>query len=340
MKEIGVAMDSARTGNRPIPHMLLAGAAGCGKTTTARYLAEITGARFITVSSDTIKGRADLLPILEVLDREGYDKNGNITSIITPAIIFIDEIHNLSVGGQEVLGIMMEEWYVPVSENISVDKQLKEDPNVKTIKMANRWCPRFTLIGATTNDGKLSKPFRDRFKMRFNFSTYSIEESMEIVQAHAKRLKILIDDDAVTEIAKRGRGVPRVLVRYLESCRDFSVVHKTDRINFNVTRMAFHTMGVDKIGLTRTDIKILKSLYEFEKPLGIDNLSIQLNESPKVIVEAIEPFLIQSELMVRSARGRLLTSKGRRYLIAEGHITYLEPEYYDKPVDVEYYNKK
>lgn len=339
LQQIGVAMESAQAGNRSIPHMLLAGAAGCGKTTTAKYLAEVTGAKLITIACDTIKNRGDLVPLLEALDRDGYDQKGNRVGKIVPSIIFIDEIHNLSLSGQEVLGIMMEEWYVPVSENIKVDEKVQADPNVRRVKLAERWCPRFTLIGATTNDGKLSKPFRDRFKMRFTFSTYSIEESVEIVKVHAQRLELKIDDEAAIEIAKRGRGVPRILVRYVEACRDFSVVNKMDRINFNTTRMAFYIMGVDKIGLTRAYVKILKLLHAFENPLGIDNLAIQLNESPKVVVEAIEPFLIQSGLMVRSSKGRLLTPKGRQYLIAEGHIKYLEPAYYDKPLEIEYYER-
>jgi Holliday junction DNA helicase RuvB len=290
------------------------------------------------VSSDSIKGRTDLVPVLKALDRSGHDPhNGNVVGQITPSIVFIDEIHNLSLSGQEVLGIMMEEWYVTVSEGIQVEEEITKDPKYKGVKLAERWCPRFTLIGATTNDGKLSKPFRDRFKLRFNFSTYSVQESVEIVKVHAERLGIGIDDDAAMEIAKRGRGVPRILVKYLEACRDFAFISNLDRINFNAARLAFFTMGVDNAGLTNTDIKILKLLNEAEKPIGIDNLSVHLNESPKVITDAIEPFLIQSGLLLRSAKGRILTPKGRKYLIAEGHISYVAPLYYDKPLEIEYY---
>lgn len=340
LKQIEIAIKSAMAGNRPIPHMLLTGAAGCGKTSTARFIAEKTRAKFITTSSDAIKSRSDLVPIVDALDRIGHDKvTGEIVGPIVPSIIFIDEIHNLSLAGQEVLGILMEEWYVPVSEDIKVEDKYKNDPSVKRVKLANRWCPRFTLIGATTNDGKLSKPFRDRFKLRFTFSTYSLEESMEIVKTHAERLSIVIDDEAIAEIASRGRGVPRILVKYLEACRDFAVFYDRDQINANIARVTFHTMGVDKNGLTRADIKILKLLHDIENPLGLDNLAIQLNESPKVITDAIEPFLIQSGFIVRSSRGRVLTSKGRHYLIAEGHIKYVEPAYYDKPIQIEYYNE-
>lgn len=337
MQQINIAITSARSGNRPVPHMLFAGAAGCGKTSTARHLAEITDATFISVPCEAIKSWADLVPITDAFGRDGYDQKGNPVSRIYPPILFIDEIHNLSLGAQEILGIMMEEWYIQVTEGIQVEPRYQEDINIEKIKSAKRWCPRFTLVGATTNDGKLSKPFRDRFKLRFTFTTYSQEESVLIVKTHAERIDAKIDDEAAAEIAKRGRGVPRILVRYLESCRDFAIAHNHETIDYNVAKLAFFTMNVDENGLTHNDIKMLKVMNNFEKPLGVDNLAIQLNESPKVISEAMEPFLIQQGFMVRSSRGRIITPKGKQYLIAKGHIKFADPAYYDDPIEIKYF---
>jgi Holliday junction DNA helicase RuvB len=182
------------------------------------------------------------------------------------------------------------------------------------------WAPRFTLIGATTNDGKLSKPFRDRFKLRFVFTPYSLEESIQIVFLHAERLKIKIDQPGAAEIASRGRGVPRILVSLLERCRDASIATSDGSIGREVAIVAFHYMDIDNSGLTKIDINLLKALYDVAVPVGLDNLSTILNESPKVISEAIEPYLIQRGLVLRSSKGRTITDRGRRYLSDGGHI--------------------
>ena len=294
--QIHVAMVSAQKQNRPIPHMLLSGAAGCGKTSTAKYIAESTGSNIITVAADSIKKREDVLPILSQLDHHGYDKYGRKIGNIHPSIVFVDEVHNVPLSGQEHMGILMEEWYLPLEK-----REAKVDPrSVSARNDAIRWSPEFTIIGATTNDGKLSKPFKDRFKLRFLFSPYSPEESADIVRVHADRLGVRVDDDAAKEIAKRGRGVPRILVSLLERCRDTAVAagmceanHNGDSWNEHVTKevafVTFDNLNIDKTGLTITDINILKALHESDEAIGLDNLAVRLNESPKVLSDTVEP---------------------------------------------------
>jgi len=176
------------------------------------------------------------------------------------------------------------------------------------------------LIGATTNDGLLSKPFKDRFKLRFLFNTYTVEESVEIAKIHAERIGIILDDGGAHEIAVRGRGVPRILVSLLERCRDFATSVFTKIIDADIAKVAFGMMKIDNTGLTSIDIKILTTLYESKEPVGIDNLSILINESKQGISETIEPYLIQRGFITRTSRGRTLTSQGKEYLIMAGHI--------------------
>lgn len=331
LSQIRIAIKSANEQNRSIPHMLFTGAAGCGKTSTARYIASVTSGNFLTVSRDAIKDRADLLPIVEEFDRTGHNEYGRKTGQIQPTIMFIDEIHGLSLSGQEHLGVLMEEWYVPVT-----NREIEVDPMDKFSSSEEnkiRWSPEFTLIGATTNDGKLSKPYRDRFKLRFVFAPYNLEESKEIVLVHAERLKAKITDGAALEIAKRGRGVPRVIVKLLERCRDLAVAYKKAEINEVVAVVMFNELHIDETGLDNTDVKILMALYEIDEPVGLDNLAVKLNESTKVLSETVEPYLIQRGFVIRGSRGRRITDEGRKYLSIKGHIKLKQAKkYVDIPV--------
>jgi len=329
--QIDIAIKSAIKENRSIPHMLMSGAAGCGKTSTSKYIADITSGKFASVACDSIKGRSDLLQIVEEFDRTGYDIYGKKLKdkCIRHNIIFIDEIHNLSLAGQEHMGVLMEEWYIPVTS-----REMKSDPldifNDATER--TRWSPAFTLIGATTNDGKLSKPFRDRFKMRFVFTPYSQEESIQIAIVHAERLKMKISEKAALEIAKRGRGVPRVVVSLLERCRDMAAAIDREAVTSDVAIVTFSELGIDKTGLNSTDISMLKMMYEVEDPIGLDNIAVRLNESPKVISETMEPYLIQRGLILRAPKGRKITDQGRKYLLDNGHIkSTIKRDYVDIP---------
>jgi Holliday junction DNA helicase RuvB len=316
--QLNIATKSAIIENRSLPHMLLTGAAGCGKTSTAKYIAKNSGADFLEIAHESINVRDDVLVLRDQLNMEGYEKRtGNKTEKICPTIVFIDEIHRLSSTGQEYLGIAMENWIIPVEKKQAKISYYGEFGLNREGR--GRWCPRFTLIGATTNDGLLTKPFKDRFKLRFVFSTYTFEESKEIVASHAEELKITINEEAIIEIAKRGRGVPRVLVTLLERCRD-TASYTNSIVDLVITQATFRLMGIDPNGLTPTDIRIMKSLHESENPIGLDNLSIITNESPKAISETIEPYLIQQGFITRGSRGRTLTDKGREYLEINKHI--------------------
>jgi len=322
LSQLEISLRSAIKRFRAIPHTLLTGAAGCGKTSTARYLTELTDWKFISVACDSIKTRPDVLALIKKLDHTGYNEFGHHKkdNPIKPTIIFIDEIHNLSLSAQEYLGILMEEWYMPITTKEAHLMKIDIGKNDDDGRGLLCWAPQFTLIGATTNDGKLSKPFRDRFKLRFVFTPYSLEESVQIVFSHANKLKISVDYLGALEIARRGRGVPRVLVSLLERCRDASITMNDELVTRELAIVAFHYMGIDSSGLSRTDINLLKTLYDVAAPVGIDNLSAILNESPKVISETIEPYLIQRGLALRGSKGRTITDKGRRYLTDGGHI--------------------
>lgn len=315
--QINISVKAAIVQNKALPHTILAGAAGCGKTSTARYIADLMEAKLIPCAYDSIKKRSDLFQVIEGLDSTGYE-NCKKVGTINPSILFIDEIHGLSITAQEFLGLMMEEWALPVdSKYIKNTASYLQNPSAKNF---NLWIPEFTLIGATTNDSVLTKPFQTRFKLRMLFSTYSLEDSLYIVQAHADQLNISIEPSAMMEIAKRGRGIGRILVNLLESCRDFAIYSDTPIITKELTIVHFQEMGIDSKGLTKLDTKLLQILQSISDPVGVDNLAVILNESPKALVESVEPHLIRMGLMLRTSRGRIITDEGRRYLLSKGMI--------------------
>jgi len=348
--QLEVAIASANKENRAIPHLLFTGAAGCGKTSTAKFLSEYTGCDLMIVSCDSIKSRKDLIPIVKQFNHSGYDKYGRKKKggRILPTIVFMDEIHGLSLIAQEYVGIMMEERYLVVTKEEYGEyvkpyreyvKPHRKKNKPKNSSMTRIVCPEFTLVGATTNDGKLSKPFRDRFKLKCVFSPYSLEDSIKIVLLHAERLEIPIDDEAAAEIAKRGRGIPRILVSLLEKCRDMA--HRTHhtKITRDVALVTFKVADVDPIGLEKMDVDFLLTLYNAEGPLGLDNVSVRLNVPTKVLAEAVEPYLIQLGFMERSSKGRKITEDGIDYLAKNGHVEDNEDVLYAVPMDFDIYEE-
>lgn len=295
-REIAIALVSAKNRNMALPHILFSGAAGCGKTTLAKKVADWSKVEFISILPQTLKTINDILDIFKKFNHNNYDPKGNRIGPIKPAIVFIDEIHNLALQPQEWLGVIMENF------------EIESENSGKHI-----WLPYFSLIGATTDDGKLSKPFRDRFKIKFIFEPYSFLESTKIILSHAERLNVNIDIPAAQRIAKRGRGVPRILVCHLERVRDLMLATGNKAITVDIVEQAFANLGIDEEGLAKTELKILETLYNAKIPIGVENLAVITNESQKTLVLSIEPFLITKGLIARSGRGRQITESGRRY---------------------------
>ncbi len=303
-KLMRMAQASATHRNKAMPHMIFAGAPGCGKTTMAKLLSETSDLPYLTCSSKSLKTRADTMDLLENLDHNGYNRSGDRIKEINPSILFIDEIHNLNMEVQEELGIAMEEFRIPTEQKSS----------------DYHWIPYFTLIGATTNDGLLSKPFLDRFGFRFIFEPYVNEEMWEIARFHAKREKISITAKAIRSLVQRSRGTPRILVGYLERCRDSMLAINGQMVTSVLTEQVFSDLGIDKHGLSRTELKLLQTLMNSERPIGLKTLSVTTNEAEKTLSNSVEPHLVREGFMTISGSGRVITTTGRDYLKKEGYL--------------------
>jgi Holliday junction DNA helicase RuvB len=308
-----ISIEASKIRNSALPHILLKGPAGTGKTTLAEAIAREFGTEPMCLTPVTAKKPEDLRKLFLRMPGEGYDDQGNIVGRIRPQVVFVDEIHQLPLVAQENLGISMQDWRLPVRVNGKDEFE---------------WVPRFTLIGATTLPGKLSKPFLDRFKIQSEFETYALDEAIKIGEMHAQLLGLNLGLGVSEAIARRSRGVARLIVRFLERLRDGSDVAAQDNpesaniISLELAELMFQQfLKVDDRGLTKTDIKILKQLAKASEPVGVDMLATVANEDKATIEKSVEPYLIHEGLIIRTKRGRVITEEGRRYLVESGYLT-------------------
>jgi Holliday junction DNA helicase RuvB len=308
-KLLAIAANAALKRNKAMPHTLFSGAPGCGKTTMARELARVNKLNFLSVVPNDLKDYNSVMRVLDQLNHEGYDPMGNRIGLIRPTILFLDEVHNLPLKGQELLGLAMERFVIESGQ-----------PN-KFV-----WVPYFTLVGATTLSGKLSKPFRDRFKLTFTFQPYELEEMVDIVKMHALRLRVATSPDGFENIAKRSRGTPRVAVGYIESIRDRMSASDSVFAPVSMIDEVFSDLGIDDEGLTTGERRVLQALLEAGGPVSLDNLSIITEEDVKTLRGSTEPFLIKKGLIAVSGKGRLLTPKGVDYARSIGTKKFIKQE--------------
>lgn len=288
---LDIALKAAMKRNEPLEHLLFSGPPGLGKTSLAHVIAKERGAKIVTTSGPAIDRAGDLIGIL--------------TNLSEGDVLFIDEIHRLSK--------VVEEFIYPAMESFQIDFLVDKGPYAKTIKFNLK---AFTLIGATTRAGLLSAPLRDRFGISLHLDFYSQKDLASIVKRSAKLLGIPIDEKGALEIARRSRGTPRIANRLLRRVRDWVQVKADGRITAERSVTAMESHGIDAMGLTRIDRKLLDTMHKVYKggPVGVDALASSLNEETDTIEDIIEPYLLMAGLLKRTSRGRELTDLGHKYL--------------------------
>lgn len=279
-----VFVTAARMRGEALDHLLLFGPPGLGKTTLSGIIANELGVGFKVTSGP-------------VLDKPG-DLAGILTSLERNDVLFIDEIHRLSP--------IVEEYLYNAMEDFRIDITIDKGPGARTVQLT---LEPFTLIGATTRSGMLTKPMLTRFGIKSHLEYYSHEILERIILRSARILEIKCTGEAAHEIAMRSRGTPRIANMLLRRVRDFAQVKGSGIIDPAIARYALEALHIDSHGLDETDTKLLKTIIDKfgGGPVGLSTIATAMGEDAGTVEEVYEPYLIKEGFLRRTPRGREVT---------------------------------
>ncbi len=290
-ENLSILIEAARQRGEPLDHVLFYGPPGLGKTTLAHIIAREMGVPIRVTSGPAIERAGDLAAILSNLREK--------------EVLFIDEIHRLSRAVEEIL--------YPAMEDFVLDLVVGKGPSARSIRLK---LPRFTVVGATTRLALLTAPLRARFGATFRVDFYDQASLEAIVRRAARVLGVALDEGGAAEIARRGRGTPRVALRLLKRVRDYAQVRSDGRITRRVAQEALSLMEVDEMGLDELDRQVLRTIIEKfgGGPVGLETIAAAVSEEADTVMDVVEPYLLQIGFLERTPRGRVATVRAYEHL--------------------------
>ncbi len=285
-ENLSIFIKAAKMRGEPLDHTFLIGPPGLGKTTLASIIANEMGAEIKMTNAPALDKPKDLAGVL--------------TNITENSVFFIDEIHRLKPALEEMLYIAMEDF--------EIDWMIGQGPAARTMRIP---IPKFTLIGATTKAGGVSRPLSNRFGIQLHLDYYNDQELTDIIRRSAKLLDVTIVPEALTMLAHCSRGTPRIANRLLRRLRDFASVLGDGVVTVDIVRQGLERMGIDHNGLNAQDLNVLRTIINYYEggPVGLDTLAVALGEEPSSLSDYYEPYLIQKGYLQRTPQGRVVTSK-------------------------------
>lgn len=293
--QVSLILEAAKLQGRTPDHLLFAGPPGLGKTTLAMIIANESNANLRLTSGPSIQHAGDLAAIL--------------SSLTAGEVLFIDEIHRMSKSAEEMLYLAMEDF--------RIDIMVGKGAGATSVPLE---IEPFTLVGATTRSGLLAGPLRDRFGFTANLEFYSESEIERVIARAAHKLSVALDSQASAAIASRSRGTPRIANRLLRRVRDYALVHKHDEVNVEVANSALDLFEVDAFGLDRLDRDVLRVLCDqyAGRAVGISTIAVAVGEEIDTIESVVEPYLVRTGMISRTAKGREATPKAYAHLGMKG----------------------
>ncbi|UAJ11628.1 Holliday junction branch migration DNA helicase RuvB [Polymorphobacter megasporae] len=297
-ENLRVFIAAAKGRGEALDHVLFHGPPGLGKTTLAQIVARELGVGFRATSGPVIAKAGDLAALL--------------TNLEANDVLFIDEIHRLSPAVEEIL--------YPAMEDRALDLMIGEGPSARSVRID---LPPFTLVGATTRAGLVTTPLRDRFGIPLRLQFYSVDELESVVTRAGRLLAMYLTPEGAREIAGRSRGTPRIAGRLLRRVRDFAGANTVDRA---AADRALNRLEVDTLGLDAMDRRYLMMIADIYRggPVGVETLAAGLSEPRDTVEEVVEPYLIQTGLVARTARGRMLNPAAWKHLGVKPPVTAMQ----------------
>nr|WP_250807607.1 Holliday junction branch migration DNA helicase RuvB [Neorhizobium tomejilense] len=282
-ENLNTFLESARMRQSHLDHTLFFGPPGLGKTTLAQIIAGELGVGFRQIAAPALEKTSDIVALLATVDERD--------------VVFIDEIHRLNIKLEETLQIAMEDF--------RLDLIVGEGSEARALPLP---LPKFTLIGATTNPGLISRPMKDRFGIQIRLETYTDEEMAVILLRAAPKLGIEITQEGALEIGRRARGTARIGLRFLNRIRDYAVTSAGNVVGAEEAREYLRRLGIDADGLNETDrryLSLMRRNYR-NRAVGVKTLAAALNETVISLEEEVEPYLIRKGFIEKTPTGRRL----------------------------------
>src|SRR5512141_2900326 len=293
-ENLSILIEAAKQRKEPLDHLLFYGPPGLGKTSLAHIVANEMEVNVRVTSGPAIERAGDLAAIL--------------TNLKANDVLFIDEVHRLGRAVEEVL--------YPAMEDFALDIVIGKGPSARSIRLK---MPRFTVVGATTRLALISSPLRARFGAVYRLDFYEQPILEQIIQRAANLLKVEIDASGLAEIARRGRGTPRVALRLMRRVRDYAQVRGDGRIDGQLAAEALSLLDVDPLGLDDLDRRVLHAIIEKfgGGPVGLETIAASISEEADTIMDVVEPYLLQLGFLDRTPRGRVATKRAYEHLNLE-----------------------